>query len=298
MHFYEDKMTIFEQTKILCQRLDIVPAKSKGQNFLISAGVLQDIIKAADLKKEDLVLEIGSGFGILTEQLVSLVGRVIAVELDRKLFAWLKKRFSGAKSLELIEGDIVSLFHCFIVSLLNGHRYKVVANLPYQITSHVLRLLLEAENPPEEMVLMMQKEVAERICAKQGEMSVLSVAVQYYSQPSIISIVGKENFWPKPAVDSAIIKIKRQKARLPAPDAAGYGGQAKGKINEELFFKLVRVGFSSKRKMLKNNLRNIYKEEEVTGAMESVGLGLKVRAEDLGVEEWMKLYERLGKVGK
>jgi len=122
LHFYEDKMTIFEQTKILCQRLDIVPAKSKGQNFLISAGVLQDIIKAADLKKEDLVLEIGSGFGILTEQLVSLVGRVIAVELDRKLFAWLKKRFSGAKNLELIEGDIVSLFHCFIVSLLNGHR--------------------------------------------------------------------------------------------------------------------------------------------------------------------------------
>lgn len=278
--------TILDQTKDWCRRLEIIPTRSKGQNFLVSREVLDKIVAAANLGPKDSVLEIGPGLGILTEELVKRAGRVVAVELDKKLFDWLQKKFKGVENLNLVEGDILKLLNDQVVKLLGKRDYKVVANLPYQITAHVLRLLLESARPPQELILMVQKEVGERICAKQGEMSVLSVMAQYYGQPELVVVVGRENFWPVPAVDSAIIKIKRQKSLQ-------FGGQAKGKIKEELFFKLVKVGFSGKRKMLKNNLRNIYKEKEVLAALEEGGLDMKVRAEDLGVEEWIKLYNKL-----
>ncbi|NMB48648.1 ribosomal RNA small subunit methyltransferase A [Candidatus Kuenenbacteria bacterium] len=289
-----EQKSLLDKTKELCRKLEIVPTRSKGQNFLVSREVLDKIVAAANLGPEDLVLEIGPGLGILTEELVRRARRVVAVELDKKLFSYLSEKFKSVNNLDLVEGDIIKLLNYQIVKLLGNKNYKVVANLPYQITAHILRLLLESAptaparelaTPPRaggeitEMVLMVQKEVGERICAKRGDMSVLAVMVQYYGQPEMVGIVGKENFWPVPEVDSAIIKIKRQKS--------------KGKIKEELFFKLVKVGFSGKRKMLKNNLRNIYDEKNVLAVLAELGLDAKARAEDLGVEEWIKLYRNL-----
>ncbi|HOZ36778.1 MAG TPA: rRNA adenine dimethyltransferase family protein [bacterium] len=304
---------LLEQTKDLCRQLEIVPTKSKGQNFLVSEKILDQIAGAAELNQKDAVLEIGPGLGVLTEKLVERAGIVVAVELDRKLFGYLSDKFKGVKNLELIEGDIIKLLNGQIVKLLGNGEYKVVANLPYQITSHILRLLLEGApttlsasafttaaippstnladrraggetHAPSEMVLMVQKEVGERICAKPGEMSVLAVMVQYYSQPEIIAIVGKENFWPRPEVDSVVLRIKTLKHK-----------SIKTKEKEQDFFKLVKVGFSGKRKMLKNNLRNVYEEEMVLDVLDQLGLSPKVRAEDLGVEEWVELYKKLGK---
>ncbi|NMC51121.1 ribosomal RNA small subunit methyltransferase A [Candidatus Kuenenbacteria bacterium] len=274
-----NNLDLKEQTKNLCKQLDIVPTKSKGQNFLISQGVLDKIITTADLSKEDVVLEIGPGLGILTEELTKRVGRVVAVELDRKLLGYLKDKFGQVKNLELVEGDVIKLLNYQIVKLLEGKKYKVVANLPYQITSHVLRLLLETDSGPSEMVLMVQKEVGERICATKGEMSVLAVMVQYYSRPEMVAVVGREDFWPVPEVDSAIIKLKTQNSKL--------------KSKEDLFFKFIKVGFNGKRKMLKNNLRNIYSEQKVLAAFWELKIDSRARAEDLGVEEWKRLYQKL-----
>ncbi len=287
-----EQKSFLEQTRELCRQLDIIPTKSKGQNFLINEKVLGQIVEAAELSKTDTVLEIGPGLGILTEKLVERAGRVVAVELDRKLFGYLSKKFKGAKNLELVEGDVIKLFDGQIVGLLAGKEYKVVANLPYQITSHILRILLEGDQPPSEMVVMVQKEVGERICAQPGDMSVLAVMVQYYSQPIIVALAGRDSFWPAPEVDSVIIKLKIKKAPTPSPSPLVKG---EGDINEELFFKLVKVGFSGKRKMLKNNLRNVYEEEKVLEVLDQLGLSPKVRAEDLGVEEWVELYKKLGK---
>ncbi|HRY63574.1 MAG TPA: 16S rRNA (adenine(1518)-N(6)/adenine(1519)-N(6))-dimethyltransferase RsmA [Patescibacteria group bacterium] len=299
---------VLEQAKALCRQLGIIPTKSKGQNFLVSEKVLAEIVAAADLGPEDVVLEIGPGLGILTEELIKKAKRVVAVELDKKLFNFLSNKFKGVKNLELIEGDIISLFPCFITPLFEGKKYKVVANLPYQITSHILRLLLESTPTTlprratmrgtrlvshwetqtrvggeiTELVLMVQKEVGERICAKRGEMSVLSVMVQYYSQPEMVAVVSRDSFWPMPEVDSVIIHIKTLKHK-----------NIKTKEQEQDFFKLVKIGFSGKRKMLKNNLRNVYEEERVLPVLKELGLDLKIRAEDLGVEEWVKLYKNL-----
>lgn len=316
---------LLDQTRELCRQLDIVPTKSKGQNFLVSREVLDKIVAAANLGPEDLVLEIGPGLGILTEELVRRARGVVAAELDKKLFSYLSEKFQGVNNLDLVEGDIIKLLNpareasqslsCVagrhqIVKLLGNKDYKVVANLPYQITAHILRLLLEGDNKPQELVLMVQKEVGERICAKRGDMSVLAVMVQYYGQPEIVGIVGKENFWPVPEVDSVIINIKtpacqclmpqamagrlkHKNIKAPVHHARGLADAAGRREQEEDFFKLVKVGFSGKRKMLKNNLRNIYDEKKVLAVLAELGLDAKARAEDLGVEEWIKLYRNL-----
>ncbi|MFH1890872.1 MAG: 16S rRNA (adenine(1518)-N(6)/adenine(1519)-N(6))-dimethyltransferase RsmA [Candidatus Kuenenbacteria bacterium] len=272
--------------KELCKELDIKPSRKMGQNFLIDNDVLDDIIKTADLDKKDTVLEIGSGFGVLTQELVKKAGRVAVVELDRKIFDWLENRFNDNDNLKLVQGDIIKLLNCYIVKLLGGVDYKVVANLPYQITSRVLRLLLEMKNKPKIIAVMVQKEVAERICAKKGKMSVLSVMVQYYGKPEIIRMVARKSFWPAPEVDSAILYIKIQDT-----PQSFTTGQANSKFDED-FFKIVKIGFSSKRKMLKNNLANVYNPEAVEKILKEMGLGLKVRAQELGVEEWIELVNK------
>jgi 16S rRNA (adenine1518-N6/adenine1519-N6)-dimethyltransferase len=277
-----------QNIKELCKELQILPKKSKGQNFLINRDILASIIEAANLQKTDTVLEIGPGLGILTEELIKRAGKVVAVEVDRKLFDYLQRKFAGVENLELVEGDVLKWQmangkwqNYGVASRQIDYNYKIVANVPYQITAPILwKFLKEEENKPEEMVLMVQKEVGERICADRGEMSVLSVMAQYYSQPEIMRIVKNTNFWPAPEVDSAIVKFKIREKR------AG--------VDEGLFFKLVKVGFQSKRKMLKNNLGNIYGQAKVEGVLEELGINKKVRAEELGVEEWILLVGKLG----
>ncbi|MDD5290526.1 MAG: 16S rRNA (adenine(1518)-N(6)/adenine(1519)-N(6))-dimethyltransferase RsmA [Patescibacteria group bacterium] len=271
-------MDWLKTTKQLCQLYEIKPARSRGQNFLIKEEVYEKIVKAADLKADDIVLEIGSGLGFLTTRLAKIVKKVVAVELDDKLAEVLQTGLmsQGIKNVEVVNGDILK----FRISDFGFRIYKVVANLPYNITSIFLRKFLSAENKPEMMVLMLQKEVAERIVARPPKMSLLAVSVQFYSRPEIIDIVPANCFWPQPEVDSAIIKL-----------AVETNGRSSVQ-NEEKFFRMVKIGFSAKRKMLKNNLGAGFHitSAEAEKKVKEAGFNPKIRAQELLVEDWVKLF--------
>jgi len=282
-------MNLFEQTKELCRLYDIKPARSKGQNFLIEEKIYDDIVEAADLKSNDVVLEVGPGLGFLTAKLAKKVSRVIAVELDDKLAKVLRTGLmaQGIKNIEVVNENVLDITDKTpLTPLFKGGSYKIVANLPYNITSVFLRKFLsETENKPKLMVLMLQKEVAERIVAKPGKMSLLAVSVQFYAKPEIMQIVSAENFWPSPEVDSAIIKITPH----PTPFNPPLSG---GRDNEKDFFRLVKFGFSAKRKMLKNNLAASFKisQDEAESKIVKAGLNSKIRAQELSVDDWLKLF--------
>lgn len=279
-------LTNLSTIKKLCQKYKIRPSKKLGQNFLINKNILDKIVIASELKKDDVVLEIGPGFGVLTRELVSRVKQVVTVEKDKRLVEHLNtEALKHLNTLKIIEGDVLKLD---ISKNLQVTKYKLISNLPYQITSPVLwKFLHYDEVKPELMVLMMQKEVAERIVVRPGKMSVLSVMCQFYAEPEIISLVGKENFYPIPNIDSAIIKLKL-KIQL-----------AKHKeLNEKNFIKLVKIGFSAKRKMLKNNLTCLparqanglkISPDKVVKILKKVGLDEKIRAQELSVENWLSI---------
>ncbi|MDP2709326.1 MAG: 16S rRNA (adenine(1518)-N(6)/adenine(1519)-N(6))-dimethyltransferase RsmA [bacterium] len=267
---------LFQTTKELCRLYNIKPVRSKGQNFLIEEKIYDEIAAAAELKPDDTVLEVGPGLGFLTARLAARVKKVIAVELDDKLAEVLKfgLEAKGVKNVQVVNDDILELR----AASYELRDYKIVANLPYNITSIFLRKILEAENKPNLMVLMLQKEVVERICAKAGEMSMLAVSVQFYAEPELIEIVPKNYFWPEPEVLSAIIKLKI-KSRVPD-------------IDEKNFFRLVKFGFSAKRKMLKNNLAAGWRldQAEVEKIIIQAGFNPKIRAQELSLDDWLKLF--------
>jgi len=237
-----------------------------GQNFLIDENVLEKIIESADLDSNDTVLEIGPGLGILTLELAKRVEKVVAVEKDKTLCQVLESilRDNKVYNVEIINEDVLK------ISDFQFSNYKLVANLPYYITSPVIRKFLEAEQKPELMVLMVQKEVGQRIMAKPLHMNLLAISVQFYAEPKIISYVSKNSFYPVPKVDSAIIKIIPK--QIP-------------EIDTEKFFEIVKKGFSAKRKMLKNNLSGI--------DFDQIGLNPKIRAENLSIADWIKIYETI-----
>ncbi len=311
-------MSLLPQVKNLCELYNIIPSRSKGQNFLINEKIYDAIVAAADLKPEDIVLEVGPGLGFLTAKLAKTVKRVIAVELDDKLARALKDGLDahGVKNVEAVNEDILKLKHSVILTprfageesiidpslmLRMTREYKIVANLPYNITSIFLRKFLgEAEVKPKSMTLMLQKEVAERICAKPPDMSVLAVSVQLYAEPKIIRSVAKGNFWPAPKVDSAIIQLKvtLPAGRQESEKLSASGGKVDGaEIDEKKFFRLVKHGFSAKRRMLKNNLAGglKIKSEEAEQALLAIGLNPKIRAEGLTIDDWVKLLGELNK---
>jgi len=255
-----------------------------GQNFLTSKNIVEKIIKAADIKPTDVILETGPGKGILTEALLKKAKKVIAVEKDPLLVDFLKQKFSNAKNLELIHGDILKIDHWKLIEncKLKIKNFKIVANIPYYITSHFLRKFLEAENQPELMVLMVQKEVAERIIAKPPKMNLLALSVQVYGQPKIITKVSKNHFSPQPKVDSAIIKISNI-----SRDFFNVRSSTSNSL-EKRFFEIVKKGFAHKRKTLKNNL-NLSKTEFLTKALKKRGLSEKARAQELSLEGWKSI---------
>jgi 16S rRNA (adenine1518-N6/adenine1519-N6)-dimethyltransferase len=248
--------------------------KSLGQNFLTDEKIAENIVKSADLSSSDNVLEIGPGEGVLTKYLTQSAGKVLAVEIDQRLIESLRKDF---KNIEIIEGDVLKIDLPRLLEENNFQKYKVVANLPYYITSKIIRLLLETKYPPHEMILMVQKEVGQRIVALDGKESRLSISVKFYADPEILFDVPRENFDPVPEVDSVVISLKR-KEYIP-------------EINIKQFFTLVRAGFSAKRKMLANNLSSSFhlSKETVSEAIKKAGLEPTVRAEKLKVEDWVKL---------
>lgn len=268
-------MSLLQETKLLCKQYDILPSKSKGQNFLINENVYQTIIEVANLNKKDLVLEVGPGFGILTKLLCQNAGQVVAVELDDKLFNYLEmiKEISGLDNLKLQHKNILD----WQPEELDQKNYKIVANLPYNITSFFLRKFLTTDLKPTEMILLLQKEVAQRLAAKPGQMSLLAISAQLYSDVEIIETVSNENFWPQPEVDSAIIKLTIKDKPLA--------------IDEKNFFRLVKIGFSAKRKKLANNLANGFhqKPAEIVPILESLKINPNARAQELSLENWLKL---------
>ncbi|HUT96139.1 MAG TPA: 16S rRNA (adenine(1518)-N(6)/adenine(1519)-N(6))-dimethyltransferase RsmA [Candidatus Paceibacterota bacterium] len=251
------------------KQYNIHPKKYMGQNFLIDENVLNKIIGAANLSPEDTVLEIGPGLGILTIELAKRAKKVITIEKDKNLCEVLQKTLDeeNIKNVKIINGDILK------IKPVGFPNYKIVANIPYYLTSPIIRKFLEAGNKPAMMILMVQKEVAQRITAKPPHMNILSIAVQFYAEPEIIDYVPKSSFSPMPKVDSAIMKIIPK--QIP-------------EINTEKFFTLVKKGFSAKRKMLKNNLSILLKANQIN--LEKIGLNPKVRAENLSIDDWIKIY--------
>lgn len=247
--------------------------KSLGQNFLTNDSIAQRIVTFANLSKNDNILEIGPGKGILTEYLAISSAHILAIEIDQRLIEPLQKQF---KNIEIINEDILKINLPRLIEENNFQNYKIVANLPYYITSKIIRLFLETKYPPREMILMVQKEVGERIVALDGKESILSISVKFYAEPEILFEVGKENFDPVPGVDSAVIRITRKK-NPPKADASE-------------FFSLVKSGFSAKRKMLVNNLANLdHPRAKLLEILKKAGMEPTVRAEKLSVEDWTKL---------
>ena len=294
------QLTNINIIKNLCKKLDIRPSKKLGQNFLINKNILNKIVKAGELSEKDNILEIGPGFGVLTQELLKYTDNLVVVEKDKKLYSRLKIQLTKYKNkkIEIINDDILKIFNFQdTISKKNPNfkfqtqDYKIISNLPYQITSPVLwKFLHEEKNKPELMVLMVQKEVAERIVAspvarerrdKPGKMSILSVLCQFYAECEIVAQVSRSNFWPEPDVDSAVIKLKIKN---------NYDN-----INYKTFFKIVKIGFSAKRKMLKNNLSAGLKISalEAEKILIQAGLDRKVRAQELSIEDWIKLIYKL-----
>lgn len=273
---------LLSQIREICRLMEIKPARSKGQNFLVNEKIYGEIVAAANLQPTDTVLEIGPGLGFLTTKLAQKAQKVVAVELDDSLANYLKMAVdaNNTTNIEVVNEDILRFNPS--AHQLENKKYKIVANLPYNITSIFLRRFLSGESRPGSLILMLQKEVAERITAQPPEMSILAISVQYYATAEIIKIVKAGNFWPEPKVDSALIRLVAiDKKYTPVAD--------------KRFFRVVRIGFSSKRKMLKNNLAAGLKTETKTmeNLLVSQGLNPQVRAEDLSLENWQNLFAAL-----
>jgi len=281
--------SLLVQTKRLLRQSNLRARKGLGQHFLIDGEVLELIISAAKLTPSDVILEIGPGLGILTKALARQAGWVMAIELDNKLAAILEQTLASLDNVTIINEDILKIDPTALLQeqkmrfppKVNPLSYKVVANLPYYITSPILRHFLEASVKPKIMVIMVQKEVAEAIVARPGQMSVLSISVQFYGEPSIISYVPAPCFYPAPEVDSAILRINP----YPQPVVAV--------TNEGSFFELVRAGFAAARKQLANSLAQGLgiPKTEVLSLLAEAHIVPQRRAETLTLDEWARLWQ-------
>jgi 16S rRNA (adenine1518-N6/adenine1519-N6)-dimethyltransferase len=251
--------------------------KSLGQNFLITTRIVDMIATSADLKEGELAIEIGPGKGVLTKALLAKGARVKAIEKDDRLIPILQEEFKKeitSGQLELIHGDIMEMNIDESVEKIDGG-YKIIANIPYYITGALIRIFLSASKKPELMVLMVQKEVATRIVARDEKESLLALSVKVYAKPEIVMNVARGNFFPIPNVDSAVIKLSD--IRNPFAD----------KTAEERFFEIIKAGFSQKRKKLSSNLSQVMTKEEIASQFEKLNLDPNIRAEDMKLEQWL-----------
>lgn len=281
---------LLTQTRGLLRHFDLKARKGLGQHFLIDEEVLKLITSAAELAPTDVVMEIGPGLGVLTKELARQAGWVVTVELDNKLAAILKQTLASFDNVTIINENILSIDPAALLqeqkarfppAINSPFSYKVVANLPYYITSPVLRHFLEASVKPQTMVVMVQKEVAEVIVAEPGRMSLLSISVQFYGEPRIVSYVPAQCFYPAPEVDSAILGVKL----YPQPAVAV--------ADKESFFGLVRAGFTASRKQIANSLAQGLgvTKAEVLPLLEKASIVPQRRAETLTLDEWAQLWQ-------
>lgn len=263
----------------LLKKHRLEPRKSLGQNFLVSDEALEKIVQAAGVDGGDAVLEIGAGLGSLTRVLALAANRVTAVELDRNLIPILRDVTGGLKNVEVVQGDMLELDPG---ELMKSSGYLVVANIPYYITSALIRHLIEAGSKPARLVLTIQKEVAERVCALPGDMSLLALGVQVYGAARMVMKIPAGDFYPPPKVDSAVVRVDL----FPQPVIP---------MEElDLFFRLAKAGFSQRRKMLRNALAAglSLKPAEAEALLLSAEIEPQRRAETLSLAEWRVLTER------
>jgi 16S rRNA (adenine1518-N6/adenine1519-N6)-dimethyltransferase len=260
----------------LLQQYGLHPHKGLGQNFLLDELALHQVVGAAEITPHDEVLEIGAGLGSLTRHLAVCARTVVAVELDSSLIPALSEVVGQYANVRVVEGDILALDPSQLVSQAD---YLVVANIPYYITSALIRHLLEANFPPRRLVLTIQEQVAERICASPGDMSLLALSVQVYGQPSIVAHISADAFYPPPNVNSAVIRIDRFTSPLIPVD------------HLDAFFRLTKAGFSQKRKTLRNALAGglHLPPTAVEELLTKVGIDPMRRAETLSIPEWQQL---------
>ncbi len=280
-----------KKTIEVIQKYKFVFQKKFGQNFLIDAHVVEKILSSAALTQEDCVLEIGPGIGTMTQALAERAGQVIAVEIDRNLIPILSDTLVGYSNVTVICADILKMDLKKLAQEQNGGRpFKVVANLPYYITTPIIMGLLEGDVPVETITIMVQKEVADRIKEKPGkkEYGALSLAVQYYAKPEIVANVPPNCFMPRPKVGSAVIRLTR------------YQEPPVFTVDEKLMFALIRASFNQRRKTLVNGLLNspeiVHTKEQIQTALEEQNLSLSVRGETLSLQQFAELSNSLVKM--
>lgn len=283
-----EKLSNPQKTIEVIQKYEFAFQKKFGQNFLIDGHVLNKIIAAADITKEDFVLEIGPGIGTMTQYLAEAARQVMAVEIDRTLIPILQDTLSAYDNIEILNEDILKVDIAALVEAKNGGKpIKVVANLPYYITTPIIMGLLENHVPVESITVMVQKEVADRMQAGPGtkDYGALSLAVQYYCEPYIVANVPPNCFIPRPKVGSAVIRL-RTHANAPVKT-----------VDENMMFRIIRASFNQRRKTLANGLNNSqelhFTKEQIAAAIEQLGVSASIRGEALTLEQFAKLTDIL-----
>jgi len=259
-------ISLEQTTKEFLKKYNIRASKKLGQNFLIDKNILAQIIQASELTKDDVVLEIGPGIGTLTRELAIVAKKVVAIEKDKNLASILEKTLP---SIEVLQQDVLT-------SDLSIKNYRVVANLPYNIALPIIRKFIEHKNPPKEMILMLQKEVARKICAQKS--SLPKIAIELYAKTKILFYVPKESFFPIPKVDGAVIKISNIQKNVP-------------KVDKNLFFKILKAGFAHPRKTILNNLSKKLEieKQETKKWLEKCDISPQYRPENLNLKNWLTL---------
>lgn len=281
---------VLDETKFLMKKYHITANKNLGQNFLIDGEVITQIIESADITKEDLIIEIGPGLGTLTSRLLERAGKVIAIELDNRMIKILKDRFSIYHNFELMNDDIlkVDLTQLIEENSKEYHHVKIVANLPYYITTPIIMKLLEEKLRIENITVMVQKEVADRITAEPGEKNsgAITYSVYYYATPEEVTFVSKNSFIPSPEVDSEVIKLNIRSAPIVEVK------------NEELFFKVVKASFMQRRKTLLNGLTNggiVTNKQEARELLNQLNLPENIRGENLSIQQFAEIANIIAK---
>ncbi|WP_251425299.1 16S rRNA (adenine(1518)-N(6)/adenine(1519)-N(6))-dimethyltransferase RsmA [Veillonella agrestimuris] len=275
-----------EVVHYICKRFDIRMSKKLGQNFLIKRGIVDEIVKSADLQAGEPVLEIGPGIGTLTQGLAQSGAQVTAIELDSRLLEVLDTTLAQYDNVHIVHGDVLKLD---VPSIMNHKPFKVVANLPYYITTPIIMSLLESKLPIERLVVMVQKEVALRMVAQPGtkDYGALSVAVQYYTEPDIVLDVPPKSFLPAPAVTSSVIRcVLRDK---PPVDV----------VDEKLFFRVVKAGFAQRRKTFSNTMKTTgLGKEQIDMILQKAGIDGQRRGETFSLQEFADIANAWATLGR
>ena len=277
--------SLYNETKFIMNKYNITANKSLGQNFLISEDAVNAIVDSADITKQDLIIEIGPGLGTLTERLLEKAGKVVCVELDTRMVNIITERFALYDNIEIINNDVLKVDLQELIKTQkqthNLQNSKVVANLPYYITTPIIMKLLEDKLDIQSITIMIQKEVAQRLLAKPGDAmsGAITYGIHYYTEPENVTEVSREAFIPAPEVDSQVIKLNIRKE--PAVEVK----------DEEKLFKIIKLAFMQRRKTLINGLTNgnMYTKQEIEGILEKMGLDLRIRGEKLTLEQYAEI---------